>query len=544
MLSGHRSAWRRRGKKSRAARIAVPLAIPMALGLTLGIILAVSNNGATTIDQSALGSCVSAGASASASAGPSSGPSAPAGQCASASASASASVAPPPVTTAANVNCDIIVPANPLSAKGLATPYQLTGTDGQSPAASGCEMTNAANLGAFVQATILNPRTGALSVYDPLVVTQGTTPAIAPTVPRLPRNAVVTVDFGFNGTDLFQVGATPNALRQGNCTNGQQGSIFGQVSFCNGVNFFDTAFQLEREGILRVPSEGTSAKIVPTGGSLGTGDDCPVTRNFDMVDQDPSDNVTTEYLLDTATGQTAQDTASNTANLTGSALLLNGSDNTLLDLFIDPVLGCTPFEAPNLANNDIPSSSQALDELLSAKNQPRIAALVPENDEMTLDNNGQFDMAKTDLYREEVGQAPVSFLNDQTSSPEMYCQNIVNIQTPFLAANQNLLATGQPPVAGVGDNLSTFLANRLLMSFTNLGCQNFGLTNPITVTLNGAGEAIAATYNTTPQTAKADPNDPAADTQFSLGSGQQQWWTFVIQRQGRKHHNVMNPSGM
>jgi hypothetical protein len=544
MLSGHRSAWRRRSRKSRAARIAVPLAIPMALGLTLGIILAVSNNGATTIDQSALGSCVSAGASASASAGPSSGPTAPAGQCASASASASASVAPPPVTTVANVNCDIIVPANPLSAKGLSTPYQLTGTDGQSPAVSGCEMTNAVNLGAFVQATILNPRTGALSVYDPLVITQGTTPAIAPVVPRLPRNAVVTIDFGFNGTDLFQVGATPNALRQGNCINGQQGSIFGQVSFCNGVNFFNTANLLEREGLLRVPSEGTSAKIVPTAGRLGTGDDCPVTRNFDMVDQDPSDNVTTEYLLDTATGQTAQDTASNAGNLTGSALLLNGSDNTLLDLFIDPVLGCTPFEAPDLANNDMPSSSQALDELLAARNQPRMAALVPENDEMVLDGNGQFDTAKTDLYRAEVDQAPVNFLNDQTSSPEMYCQDLVNIQTPFLAANQNVLATGQPPVAGVGDNLFTFLANRMLMSFTNLGCQNFDLTNPVTVTLNGAGEAVAATLNTTPQTAKADPNDPAADTQFGLGSGQQQWWSFVIQRQGRKHHNVMNPSGM
>ena len=167
---------------------------------------------------------------------------------------------------AANVNCDIIVPANPLSAQGLATPYQLTGTDGQSPAVSGCTMTNAANLGAFVQATILNPRTGTLSVYDPLVITQGTTPAVTPTVPTLPRNAVVTIDFGFNGTDLTQVGATANALQQGNCVNGQAGSIFGQQSFCNGINFFNTAFALERVGLLRVPSEGTSAKIVPTDG--------------------------------------------------------------------------------------------------------------------------------------------------------------------------------------------------------------------------------------------------------------------------------------
>ena len=111
-------------------------------------------------------------------------------------------------TAAANVNCDIIVPANPLSARGLATPYQLTGTDGQTPAQSGCEMSNAVNLGAFVQATILNPATGKLFVYDPLVITQGTTPAVAPVVPTLPRGAIVTIDFGFNGTDLFQVGAT------------------------------------------------------------------------------------------------------------------------------------------------------------------------------------------------------------------------------------------------------------------------------------------------------------------------------------------------
>ena len=82
-----------------------------------------------------------------------------------------------------------------------------------------------------------------------------------------------------------------------------------------------------------------------------------------------------------------------------------------------------------------------------------------------------------------------------------YCQNMVNIQTPFLAANQALLATGATPVPAVGENLLTFMANRLNMSFTNLGCQNFGLTNPVTVVLDGAGAAMSATFNTTPQTA-------------------------------------------
>src|ERR1035441_7198576 len=249
MLSGQRSAWRRRGGKYRAARIAVPLAIPMALGLTLGIILAVSGGNTTKIHQSA----------------------------------AAAAVAPGNTSSAVNPNCDIIVPAHPLSARGLATPYQLTGPAGTTPQASGCEMTNSVNLGAFVQA-----------------------------------------------------GATPGALRQGNCVDGLNGSAFGQVSFCNGINFFRAAFQLEREGRLFIPSTGTSAKIVPTAGAIGTGNACPTVRNFDMVDQDQSDNVTTIYLLNPTTGQTAQDTAANEASLAGAQKLVNGSDNALIDDFLDP----------------------------------------------------------------------------------------------------------------------------------------------------------------------------------------------------------------
>jgi hypothetical protein len=497
----------------------VAVAIPVVLVLVIGIVVAVAGRSTVTnFGNAALG----VGASASA------------------SPSAAASTAPsgsgtPATTAAANVNCDIIVPANALTARGLATPYQLTGTDGQTPAQSGCEMSNAVNLGAFVQATILNPATGKLYVYDPLVITQGTAPAVAPVVPVLPRNAIVTIDFGFNGTDLFQVGANRSTLRNANCVNGTSGSIFGQVSFCNGINFFNAAFQDEREGKLVVPSAGTSGKIIASGGSLGSGQNCPETRNFDMVDQDPSDNVTTQYLLDPATGQTAQNTTSNAENIPDSTLLANGSDNTLLDLFMDPVLGCTPFQAPDLGNNNAPTSSQAMDELLSAAHPPSIAAFVPENDEMVLNSSDQFDAAKDNLYREEVGQALISGQNNKTSSPAMYCQNMVNIQTPFLAANQTLLATGQSPVTAVGDNLFTFLANRLSMSFTNLSCQTFGLMNPVTVTLNGQGVATAATFNTTSQTATNTGSTPAMPGSGTPGAPT---------RTGRPHHRVMDPSGM
>ena len=156
---------------------------------------------------------------------------------------------------------------------------------------------------------------------------------------------------------------------------------------------------------------------MPTAGALGTGRECPTTRNFDMVDQDPSDNVTSKYLLNPATGQTAQDNAANSAHMSGAAPLVNGSDNALIDDFLDPALGCTPFEAPDLGNNGTMATSQALDELLAARNQPKNAALVPESDEMVVDNGGQFDQAKTDLYRSEIGQAPVDSQTDAEQQP-------------------------------------------------------------------------------------------------------------------------------
>jgi hypothetical protein len=447
--------------------------------------------------------------------------------CPTATATATPTATATAAAAAANVSCDIIVPANPLTAQGLATPYQLTGANGMSAQASGCTMANSANLGAFVQATILDPATGALSVYEPLVITQGTTPAVAPVVPTLPAGAVVTIDFGFNGTNLTQVGATPTALAQGNCVNGLNGSIFGQVSFCDGTAFFQAAQQAEAAGKLVIPATGMSTKAA--------GVACPTTRNFNMIDQDQSDNVTSIYLV-TANGQTAQFNAANAANLAGATKAVNGSDNALISDFLDPTLGCTAFTAPDLSQAGTASTSQALNELSAAKNQTAPVALVPENDEMTLVNNA-FSPTKTNLYRSNVGQAPVSAANDAADSPANYCQNMVNVQTPFLQNNQALLATGTSPVPAVGNNLFTFLANRLFMSFTNLNCQNFGLKNTVTVTLDGNGVATAATFNVTQQTATGGtpagtgaPGTTMPPPRHRIG-------------RNRRHH-LMNPSGM
>jgi hypothetical protein len=381
------------------------------------------------------------------------------------------------------------VPAHPLSAAGLATPYQLTGPDGESPAASGCTEDNP-DLGAFVQATILDPATGALSVYEPLVITSGTTPAAAPVAPALPKGAVVTIDFGFNGANLTQVGATRRALRQGHCVNGLHGSIFGQVSFCNGPAFFRAARKSAAQGRLAVPSAGVSPV---------TGQPCPTTRDFRVVDQDPSDNVTTTYLL-TATGRTAQFSQPNVAALPGAAQISNGSDNRLLDAFVDPALGCKPFEVPDLSQGGSPGTSQALNELSAARSQAAPVALISENDPMVLVDNA-FSAAKTNLYRRNVGQPRISAANNAASSPAKFCENMLNIQTRFLSDNEPVLAAAASPVPADGDNLLTFMANRLSASFTELNCGNFGLTNPVTVSVNGDGVATSASFDTTEQTA-------------------------------------------
>jgi len=431
------------------SRVAAQLAIPAVLGLVIGVVFAfqsgTSNSGLTQIP---LGTYVTPTASDIA---------------------AALATAGPAAGMKSNTTCDIIVPADPLSAQGLATPYELTGPGGMTPTQSGCEMSNGAKLGAFVQATILDPATGALSIYEPLVITKGTrpdTPGMKINPPAIPADAVVTIDFGFNGTNLVQVGATPTTLADADCVSGHTGSGFGQTSFCNRGNFFSAVRRAEQKGLLKVPSPGTSNAIVPSGGALGTGRSCPVISNFEVAGLVPGQSATTTYLLNPLTGQTTQDSQTYQGYVAGATLLHDNSANAVLDQYVDPILGCTPFKAPDLANASVPTFSETLDEIAAAAYQPKTAA------------------------------------TGMSSSPAMYCQHLIDIQTPFLAANQKLLATGQSPVTATADNLLTFLANDLSASFTSLGCQRFHLTNPVTLKRNSAGVAIAATFDTAVQTAR------------------------------------------
>lgn len=400
---------------------------------------------------------------------------------------------------APNPNCSLIVPANPLTAQGLATPFQLVATD----AAGGpCNEANAGQ-SAFVEAAILT-NNGQLTLYDPLVIDQGTQPAAATVTPQVPAGSTVGLWFGFNGTNLtLQSANGANALQQGNCVNGAQGSIFGQFSYCNAPAFFQSANQEIQANMLQVPAAGTAKD----------GQACPTLRDFSVVDQDQSDNVVTHYVA-TGNGTIAQNNAASKAALQNQNLvdLANGSDNLLLTQFIDPALGCTPWTRPDQSSDGMATAALPLDELSAAANQQAPIALVPLNDPMVLNNNNQ-DTNKANLYRQGVDQGAIGGADN--GSGTTYCQNFFGspngIQRVFkdMAMFQNAPSVD----AAMATNLFTFLAMRANQSFTNLGCGGLlNVANPITLTMDGNGVVTAATFTPLGQTPVAAATCTATPT--------------------------------
>jgi hypothetical protein len=143
-----RSAAWRRTSRTRPALIATLIAVPLAAGIVVGVKVA-DHSGQGGLNLAANGAGVRHH-------GPWFQVTGPDGSL--------MNLHQTPAEAADSTNCTLQVPANPLSARGLATPYLL---------GDGCEMSNP-DLQAYVEADILNPRTGSIKVYNPLVITEGT----------------------------------------------------------------------------------------------------------------------------------------------------------------------------------------------------------------------------------------------------------------------------------------------------------------------------------------------------------------------------------
>lgn len=385
---------------------------------------------------------------------------------------------------AQNADCTLIVPDNPLSASGLATPYRLTATVKKN---GPCNELNAAQ-SAFVQAAVLDPQTGQISVYSPLVIDKGSKPAVDPVKPKLPDGAVVAIWFGFNGDNLTldqDDSSDDDDHSRGHqnsssnpCVNGVADTVFGQFAYCNAPAFFQAANKAIHDRKLVVAPLGVASD----------GRACPTTRDFSVVDQDPSDNLQTTYL--NINGRIAQDTASNLARFPGAVRFANPSDERLVTALLDPALGCASWTAPNLADGGRPVPALALNELQADAYQLPPVAFVPQLDPMAL-IAGAPSRKKLNAYRVGVDQPTVDKLSD--ADPVLFCSDLVRVGLGRLALDKTIFAGRPSPFPLQANSLFTFLAQRFVASYQILTCPALlHAPAPVALKLDVAGVVIDA----------------------------------------------------
>ncbi|KAJ1548714.1 hypothetical protein HK405_000271, partial [Cladochytrium tenue] len=414
---------------------------------------------------------------------------------------------------AASGACTVTIPANALSATGLSTPWLVSG-GGCLQTADGMQTYVSVHILSFLivmlvvihsyfirrfaECTIVDTTNGDLFVYSPLVINKGQD-HVTPVVPTLPANSVVGCWFGTNGVSTTLADNNNGAdLKTAACVNGDPntaGDIFGQFATCNGAAFF------------------TAAKAAnPTIPALGTGSNgqpCYTTRSFKVVDMDQSDNVISTYLLD-GNGKIGQKTTANAKTLTNP--INNGSDNVLLASFMRPALGCTDTTTTDLADpTGAKVPSLALQELQANALQADPIALVPPNDPMVVDGNGNIKTTKLNAYRAAVGQPAAA---GTTAEATTYCQNYLDVGAPSIITDAKFTKGFSTPDAGNGADLFTFLGQRYEASWIGLGCQNLVQVTylnatagtPIIANRDANGVTQSLTFNTASLLALAQTN--------------------------------------
>ncbi|KAJ1551380.1 hypothetical protein HK405_014622, partial [Cladochytrium tenue] len=331
-----------------------------------------------------------------------------------------------------------------------------------------------------------NTALGSVSIYGPLLINKGQS-HVTPVVPTLTSTSVVGCWFGTNGASTTLVDSNNgNDLTTANCVNGAGGTIFGQFAACNGAEFFTAA--------------NSAGLEIPTLATGSNGNTCYTTRSFELVDMDQSDNVLTTYLVD-GNGKIAQNNAANQAAMSGATVISNGSDNVLKDDFLGVALGCSPWKSTNLADSGNTVGSLALNELQAAKYQASPIALVPPNDPMVVDGNGNMLLAKQTAYRSAVNQAAGA---GTTAEATEYCTNYLNVGAPSIITDSAFTIGFSTPGAANGVDLYTFLGNRFQLSWEGLGCAdlvsvtylNTTATQPILSVLDANGVTVSLTFNT------------------------------------------------
>ena len=279
---------------------------------------------------------------------------------------------------------------------------------------------------------------------------------------------------------------TGQSLIDGQCVNGIAGSVFGQFAHCNAPAFFDVVNAFQAVGPLSPP-------IPPLGTSTADKKPCLTSRDFALVDQDPSDNVVTRYLL-TAKGTTAVLNAKNKAALPTATVIKNGSDEGLL-VVMNAAMGCSPYMAPDLSDSaQALSPALGLNELHAAAAQLPPIALIARSDPMTRGLDGMPSLEKINLYRRGVNQDAVADLGRASSL--YFCYYFTKVAPPRLTGLKAAFSASASPFPDVGSNLYTFLGARFSAAYGIMQCEALlDLPVPVALKLNDAGVAIDANFN-------------------------------------------------
>ena len=381
--------------------------------------------------------------------------------------------------------CNIEVPNDPLNT-GLFLPWYVS-TDPES--AVPCTQTIKSSA-VFVESTIVDLITGELFVYYPLILDNGTFPVVPILKTILPKTYSTIISFGSNGESIKLIPSRndPNSLINANCNYGidNNGTIsqFGQVAFCNAVNFYDNINKLIMKNLVKIPNIGKTQK----------GDICPTTRSYQVVDADPNDNSLSTYII-TENMEVVQNYPENAKQLKVANIIGNGSDNRLLSVFISPAVGCHSFQVPDLVVKQILRYSMALNDIQSNLLQFLLPqediALVSFNNPMTL-LDGNISINKTNLYRQNVNQ-PLFYgtIEEAKNYDTLFCNKLEEITIPFLIKYHYELTNFVSPDNENADNLLNFLCNRFVGTWGILNCQELtGKICPIQVTFNNEGIAI------------------------------------------------------
>jgi len=301
-----------------------------------------------------------------------------------------------------------------------------------------------------------------VGLYNPLVITAGTTPEVAPVpVNFTVNNHVVGIWMGSNSNTLALT--NPNGIANGICASGTPTSPFGQFAFCNVAAFWKAMELVRAQGLLPVPPIGVAPDGLP----------CPTIRDYSVVDMDPDDGVTTTYLL-TANGNPIQKTLNNMKlNIQGE--LANDGDHHLVSGFVQAATGCQGWLVQDMADPGVKRPALPMNVMQSIYFQPMPVESLPNTDPMTTTNNLP-DINKLNLYRKGIYQPQINNLIE--ADPAVFCRLYANITFARLKSLSVQLKNTVSP-AGGGMNLFDFMKTRASTTYAALTCQALtGLPDP------------------------------------------------------------------